>query len=78
MSEALTKLDQADGVATLTLDRAAKRNALSRALRHELVARLAHPPALGVRTPGPDPHDRQRRRSPSGSELQHVLESRLG
>ncbi len=41
MSEALTKLEQADGVATLTLDRAAKRNALSRALRHELVARLA-------------------------------------
>jgi enoyl-CoA hydratase len=41
MSEALTRLDRADGVATLTLDRAAKRNALSRALRHELVARLA-------------------------------------
>jgi 2-(1,2-epoxy-1,2-dihydrophenyl)acetyl-CoA isomerase len=41
MGEALTKLEQADGVATLTLDRAAKRNALSRALRHELVARLA-------------------------------------
>ena len=41
MSKALTKLEQADGVATLTLDRAAKRNALSRALRHELVARLA-------------------------------------
>jgi enoyl-CoA hydratase/carnithine racemase len=40
MSETLTKLQQADGVATLTLDRAAKRNALSRALRHELVARL--------------------------------------
>jgi enoyl-CoA hydratase len=40
MSEALTKLEQADGVAALTLDRAAKRNALSRALRHELVARL--------------------------------------
>jgi enoyl-CoA hydratase/carnithine racemase len=41
MSEALTKLDRADGVATLTLDRSAKRNALSRALRDELVARLA-------------------------------------
>jgi enoyl-CoA hydratase len=41
MSGALTKLEQADGTATLTLDRAAKRNALSRALRHELVARLA-------------------------------------
>ena len=41
MSETLTKLDRADGVAILTLDRAAKRNALSRALRHELVARLA-------------------------------------
>ncbi len=41
MGEALTKLEQANGVATLTLDRAAKRNALSRALRHELVARLA-------------------------------------
>ena len=32
---------ESDGVATLTLDRAAKRNALSRALRHELIARLA-------------------------------------
>ena len=41
MNEVLTKLEQADGVATLTLDRAAKRNALSRALRHELVTRLA-------------------------------------
>jgi len=41
MGGALTKLQQADGVATLTLDRAAKRNALSRAVRHELVARLA-------------------------------------
>lgn len=41
MSEALTKLEQQDGVATLTLDRAAKRNALSRALRQELIARLA-------------------------------------
>ena len=41
MSEALTKLEQADGVAMLTLDRAAKRNALSRGLRDELVARLA-------------------------------------
>jgi len=41
VSEALTKLDRADGVATLTLDRSAKRNALSRVLRDELVARLA-------------------------------------
>jgi enoyl-CoA hydratase/carnithine racemase len=41
MSEALTRLEQADGVATLTLDRAAKRNALSRALRHELMERFA-------------------------------------
>ena len=46
MSEALTKLDRAGGVATLTLDRAAKRNALSRALRHELAARLAQGPTL--------------------------------
>ena len=49
MSEALTKFEQADGVATLTLDRAAKRNALSRALRHELVARLASFEKDGVR-----------------------------
>jgi enoyl-CoA hydratase/carnithine racemase len=42
MTEALTKLDRADGVATLTLDRAAKRNALSLALRQELVERLAN------------------------------------
>jgi enoyl-CoA hydratase/carnithine racemase len=41
VSEDLTKLEREDAVATLTLDRAAKRNALSRALRHELVARLA-------------------------------------
>lgn len=41
MSEALTRLERKDGVATLVLDRAAKRNALSRALRHELVARLS-------------------------------------
>jgi enoyl-CoA hydratase len=41
MSEAFTKLEQEDGVAILTLARAAKRNALSRAMRHELVARLA-------------------------------------
>ncbi len=41
MSEGLTKLERTDGVATLSLDRAAKRNALSLALRHELVARLA-------------------------------------
>ena len=41
MSEALTKLEQADGVAMLSLDRAAKRNVLSRGPRDELVARLA-------------------------------------
>jgi enoyl-CoA hydratase len=41
MSEALTKLEQDGGVATLTIDRPAKRNALSRALRDELLARLA-------------------------------------
>jgi enoyl-CoA hydratase len=41
MSESLTKLEQQGGVATLTLDRGAKRNALSRALRQELIARLA-------------------------------------
>ena len=41
MSEALTKLEQEGGVATLTLDRPDKRNALSCALRHELIARLA-------------------------------------
>jgi len=40
MSDALTILEEADGVAMLTLDRAAKRNALSRALRDEIVARL--------------------------------------
>jgi len=43
MSEAFTILEEADeanGVAVLTLDRAAKRNALSRALRDEIVARL--------------------------------------
>jgi enoyl-CoA hydratase len=40
MSENLTRLEQSDGVALLTLDRPAKRNALSRALREELVARL--------------------------------------
>jgi len=42
MSDALTILEEgeADGVAVLTLDRAAKRNALSRALREEIVARI--------------------------------------
>ena len=40
MSEPLTRLEQSEGVALLTLDRSAKRNALSRALREELVARL--------------------------------------
>ncbi len=41
MSLPLTKLERSDGVGILTLDRAAKRNALSLALRHELVAGLA-------------------------------------
>jgi enoyl-CoA hydratase/carnithine racemase len=40
MSENLTRLEQSDGVALLTLDRPAKRNALSRALRQELLERL--------------------------------------
>jgi enoyl-CoA hydratase len=40
VSEKLTRLERVDAVAVLTLDRAAKRNALSRALREELVARL--------------------------------------
>jgi enoyl-CoA hydratase len=41
MPGTLTRLELADGVATLILDRAAKRNALSVALRHQLVGRLA-------------------------------------
>ena len=40
MSDAMTILEEAEGVAVLTLDRSAKRNALSRALRDEIVARL--------------------------------------
>jgi len=40
MTTSLTRLDVADGVATLTLNRPEKRNALSRALRGELVERL--------------------------------------
>ena len=40
MGEPLTQIEQSEGVALLTLDRPAKRNALSRALREELVARL--------------------------------------
>ncbi|MCP4005480.1 MAG: enoyl-CoA hydratase/isomerase family protein [bacterium] len=40
MSESLTRLERSDGVAVLTLDRPAKRNALSRALREELISRL--------------------------------------
>ena len=40
MTDGLTVLEEAEGVAVLTLNRPAKRNALSRALRQELVARL--------------------------------------
>jgi len=41
MSDAMTILEESDGVATLTLDRPDKRNALSRALREEIIERLA-------------------------------------
>ena len=41
MSEALTILKEKDGIAVLTLNRPKKRNALSRALRSEIVERLA-------------------------------------
>ncbi|MBW2290327.1 MAG: enoyl-CoA hydratase/isomerase family protein [Deltaproteobacteria bacterium] len=40
MTDSLTTLEETDGVAVLTLNRPDKRNALSRALRDELVARL--------------------------------------
>ena len=40
MSESLTILDVAEGAAVLTLNRPAKRNALSRVLRDEIVERL--------------------------------------
>ncbi|MBW2314905.1 MAG: enoyl-CoA hydratase/isomerase family protein [Deltaproteobacteria bacterium] len=40
MTDALTTLEAADGVAVLTLDRPEKRNALSLALRKEIVERL--------------------------------------
>ena len=40
MTDAMTMLEEAEGVALLTLNRPAKRNALSRAMREELVARL--------------------------------------
>lgn len=40
MADALTILEKADGVAVLTLNRPEKRNALSRALREEIVERL--------------------------------------
>lgn len=40
MNPEMTLLELRDGVATLSLNRAAKRNALSRALRTEIVARL--------------------------------------
>jgi enoyl-CoA hydratase len=38
--DSLTTLEEVDGAAVLTLNRSAKRNALSRALREEIVARL--------------------------------------
>ncbi len=40
MSDSLTMLEEADGVAVLTLNRPEKRNALSRVLREEIVQRL--------------------------------------
>jgi enoyl-CoA hydratase/carnithine racemase len=40
MAQSMTTLEQGDGVAVLTLNRPEKRNALSRALRREIVARL--------------------------------------
>ena len=40
MTDALTILEKADGAAVLTLNRPEKRNALSRALREEIVERL--------------------------------------
>lgn len=41
MTDSLTILEEADGTAVLTLNRPEKRNALSRALRGEIVERLA-------------------------------------
>jgi enoyl-CoA hydratase/carnithine racemase len=40
VADALTILEEADGAAVLTLNRPDKRNALSRALREEIVERL--------------------------------------
>ena len=40
MTDSLTTVEQDEGTVVLTLNRPAKRNALSRALRHELVDRL--------------------------------------
>ena len=40
MSDFLTILEEAEGTAVLTLNRPEKRNALSRALRQEIVERL--------------------------------------
>ena len=40
MADPLTILEEADGVAVLTLNRPEKRNALSRALRDEIMLRL--------------------------------------
>ena len=40
MTRSLTILEEADGTAVLTLNRPEKRNALSRALRAEIVQRL--------------------------------------
>ena len=40
MPESLTMIEEKEGMAVLTLNRASKRNALSRALREEIVSRL--------------------------------------
>ena len=40
MTDSLTIVEETDGIALLTLNRPDKRNALSRALRHEIVAKL--------------------------------------
>jgi 1,4-dihydroxy-2-naphthoyl-CoA synthase len=40
MTDSLTLVEERDGIAIVTLNRPEKRNALSQALRHEIVARL--------------------------------------